>query len=84
MENLQKVESHEKKFKSCEKILTKDLKNNSFFQKTLLHVIVFVSFFALANRPCQPWIKVIFSFLSLLLFGLDQKLAGGSKQLLEA
>ena len=78
MENLQKFESHGKKFKSCQKILPKDFLKiiSLFYIKTLLLVIIFVRFFALANWPCQPWTKVIFSCLSLLLFGLDQKLGG--------
>ena len=59
MENLQKGESHGKKFKSCQKNFTKGLfKNNSFILKTL-QVILFVRFFALANRPCQLWTEVI-------------------------
>ena len=71
MENSQKVESYRKNF-------AKGLfKCNFFILKTFLQVIVLVRFFALANRPCQHWTKVIFSCLSLLLFGLDQELAGG-------
>ena len=32
----------------------------------------------LASWPCQVWTEVIFSCLSLLFFGLDQNLVGGS------
>ena len=50
--NLQKNESYGKKF------YRRTFKNNSFILKTL-KVIVLVRFFALANRLCQLWAKVI-------------------------
>ena len=52
MENLQKVKSWKKIQKLSKNFAKKLFKNNSYILRTLLQVVVFVSFFALADRPC--------------------------------